>query len=311
MRYLTLTFILAASLIWAESSQDFERIQDQNPLTIKTPSLSSRKTAKIRLSNGLEAYLISDPNADQSAASLAMHVGSWSDSPDYPGIAHFLEHLLFMGSETYPGESAYIKQIWDNGGSLNAYTATDRTVYTFSVNNNAFSTTLDMFSHMFIDPLFNPSGIARELHAVDQEHDKNIENDGNRLWMVLKETANPAHPVTRFSTGNSETLGGIPRAEVKRWHQAHYSSDRAHLVIYSTLPLEELEILTVRYFSAVPKGRAPALELKESLLSSAQEGHIVAIEPIKDLRNLSIGWELPREYISDLGDKSDSLSAIS
>ncbi|NGX51417.1 MAG: Protease 3 [Chlamydiae bacterium] len=307
MRYLTLTFILAASLIWAESSQDFERIRDQNPLTIKTPSLSSRKTAKIRLSNGLEAYLISDPNADQSAASLAMHVGSWSDSPDYPGIAHFLEHLLFMGSEAYPEESAYLKQIWDNGGSLNAYTANDRTVYTFSVNNDAFPTTLDMFSHMFIDPLFNPSGITRELHAVDQEHDKNIENDGYRLWMVLKETANPAHPVTRFNSGNSVTLGGIPRAEVKRWHQAHYSSDRAHLVIYSTLPLEELEILTVRYFSAVPMRSVPALELKESLLSSAQVGHIVAIEPIKDLRNLSIGWELPSDYISDLDDRSDSL----
>ncbi len=307
MKTLILLLICATTVVCGDLPKGFEEVQDQCDLKILTPSLKERKTAKIRLNNGLEAYLISDPKADQSAAALAMEVGSWNDDPQYAGIAHFLEHLLFMGSETYPEENSYEKQVWDNGGILNAYTAPDRTVYIFSVNNDAFVTTLDMFSHMFIDPLFNPSGIVRELHAVDQEHDKSIENDGSRMWMVLKETGNQNHPNALFGAGNAKTLGGIPQKEVKRWHQNNYSSDRAHLVLYSTLPIEEMKALTVRSFSPVPRSTTPSTSAKEKLFSERQEGNIIAVKPFKDIRSLSLEWELSPEYVRNLDNHSHEL----
>ncbi|MBF5059831.1 insulinase family protein [Candidatus Neptunochlamydia vexilliferae] len=299
--------LLMTTCLWANISKQAQEIQDQSSLEILTPSLSKRQVAKLRLENGLEAYLISDPGADQSAAALSMEVGSWGDDPNYPGIAHFLEHLLFMGSETYPEESEYEKQVRDNGGVLNAYTAPDRTVYIFSVNNDAFPATLDMFAHMFIDPLFNPSGIGRELHAVDQEHDKNIEHDGAREWMVMKETGNPHHPNASFSTGNSETLGGIPQKDVKRWHRENYSADRAHLTVYSTLPMEELKPLVANTFAAVPKRPVDTLPIKEKLFSEKQEGHVIAIQPVKEVRDLSLNWELPSSYVSNLENRSHTL----
>ncbi|MEM8728162.1 MAG: insulinase family protein, partial [Chlamydiota bacterium] len=307
MKIPILSFICITSLIGADNLKGYEEIPDRSDLNILTPSLSERKTAKIRLDNDLEAYLISDPEADQSAAALAMEVGSWNDDPRYAGIAHFLEHLLFMGSATYPEENSYDKQIWDNGGTLNAYTAPDRTVYIFSVNNDAFLTTLDMFSHMFVDPLFNPSGIKRELHAVDQEHDKNIESDGSRLWMVFKETGNPRHPNARFSTGNRETLGGIPQNVVKRWHKNHYGSDRAHLVLYSTLPIEKLKTETARLFSSIPQSSIPLTPLKEKLFSEQQTGSIIAVKPFKDLRFLSMEWELSPDYVQNLDNTAHKL----
>ncbi|MCB1073947.1 MAG: insulinase family protein, partial [Simkania sp.] len=198
---------LFASFSLLAEAPSYEEIIDRNSLEIRTPSLASRKTAKIRLYNGLEVLIISDPDASQSAAALAMEVGSWSDPDEYPGMAHFTEHLLFMASKTYPEENGYFKQVTNNGGMLNAFTTSDQTVYTFCVNHDAFPATLDYFSHMFIDPLFSQSGVERELHAVDQEHDKNIENDGFREYMILKTTGNPKHPNARFATGNAETLG--------------------------------------------------------------------------------------------------------
>ncbi len=284
-------------------------IVDKNRLQILTPSLSERKTAKLRLSNGLEAYIISDPGASQSAASLSMEVGSWSDPESHPGTAHFLEHLLFMGSKTYPSENGYEKHVYDNGGVLNAYTAPDKTVYTFSVNHDAFPHTLDLFSHMFIDPLFTPSGINRELHAVDQENDKNIENDNYRLHMVFKATGNQSHPNALFSTGSAETLRGIPRERVIEWHQENYSADRAHLVVYSPLPLSELEALTTSYFSKIPMNRSEKKDLNESLVSSNQKGHLIAIKPVKDLRTLRISWELPQEFARDTENHNDAILA--
>ena len=71
MRTLILSLVGITSLIWADGPKGYEEVQDQCDLKILTRSLSERKTAKIRLNNGLEAYLISDPKADQSAAALS------------------------------------------------------------------------------------------------------------------------------------------------------------------------------------------------------------------------------------------------
>jgi len=303
---LLLTFFVMTFSLYADLPS-YEEIVDQNQLQIRTPSLSCRKTAKIRLDNGLEALLISDPEASQSAAALAMEVGSWSDPTEYPGMAHFTEHLLFMASKTYPEENGYFKQVGNNGGMLNAYTASDRTVYMFTVNHDAFPATLDYFSHMFIDPLFSQSGVGRELHAVDQEHDKNIENDGFREYMVFKATGNPNHPNARFATGNAETLGGIPREAVIKWYQENYSSDKAHLVIYAALPIEELKKLTVANFSAVPLTPSPKAYFPEKLTNTSQQGTMTYITPVQEIRELSVFWELPQDFFLDLDDHSDDL----
>ena len=89
---------LFATFSLSADTPSYEEITDRNKLEVRTPSLASRKTAKIRLYNGLEVLLISDPDASQSAAALAMEVGSWSDPDEYPGMAHFTEHLLFKGN---------------------------------------------------------------------------------------------------------------------------------------------------------------------------------------------------------------------
>jgi insulysin len=306
---LLLTCLLPFAIIHAESNALFEEIDDQSELTISTPALAGRRTAKLRLKNGLEAYLISDPKIEQSAAALSVNIGSWHDHKDYPGMAHFLEHMLFMGNEAYPNESEYFQYIGDNGGRVNAYTSTDRTVYMLSVNNDAFPGALNRFSHFFIDPLFKPGSIGRELLAVDQEHSKNIEHDGWRQWMIFKETGNPQHPNAGFSTGNADTLRGIPQETMKQWYRTHYSAQRMHLVVLSPLPLDQLLTLTVNDFSAVPVSKVNLPTFEETLLSKQQQGSMIYITPIKDLRQLSITWELPADLASQKEKKVGTLLA--
>ena len=153
-------------------SADYTVIEDQATLPILNPALEGRKTEKLVLSNGMKVYLISDPGAEQSAAGLAVEAGSWDDPKEYPGMAHFLEHMLFMGTAAYPKEFEFAQYVIDHGGKYNAFTSSDRTVYMFSINNEAFESTIGRFSHFFIDPLLAPHCIERELHAVDQEHAK-------------------------------------------------------------------------------------------------------------------------------------------
>lgn len=289
---------------------EFERIIDCNTLPIHTPSLQSRKTSKIRLSNNLEAWIISDPEAEQSAGALLVNVGSWHDPIEYPGTAHFLEHMLFLGTKKYPVEDEFMSFISQGGGQTNAYTFTDRTVYAFSICHEKFLQALDRFAQFFIDPLFNPSGLQREIHAIHQENDKNLENDLWRGWMIFKETGNPNHPNHLFSTGNKNTLANIPRQIVKAWHKQHYSSDKMHLVLYSSLPLHILEQLVVTTFSLIPNNESPLTTITQPLMSFEQLGSIIYLEPIQKKKQISFIWELPEELVDDDTHSADLLAYI-
>ena len=281
-----------------ESSLKYQLVEDKAKLKVLTPALEKRQTAKIVLSNGMKVYLVSDPGIDQSAAAVSVQAGAWHDPKEYPGMAHFLEHMLFMGTAAYPNESEYMQFIGDNGGKVNAFTASDRTVYMFSVNNEAFDGALDRFSHFFIDPLFSTSSINRELHAVDQEHAKNIQNDLWREYMIFKETGNPNHPNAKFSTGNAKTLSGIPQDALKEWYASHYSSDQMNLVVISPLSIDTLTELAVEKFSRVEKKRVDNTLSDLPMCGTQQKGHVIYIKPVKDLRVASIVWELPKEFSS-------------
>ncbi len=289
---------VSLTLLQAETAPPpYTLVDNQIEYPVLTPSLEKRKTAKLKLENGLQVYLISDPDIDQSAASMTVEAGSWNDPEEYPGMAHFLEHMLFMGNKAYPDESEYAQYIQDNGGILNAFTAPDRTVYMFSINNSAYEGGLDRFSHFFIDPLFNPSCINRELLAVDQENSKNIENDGWREYMVLKETGNPKHPNQKFSTGNAKTLSGIPQEALKNWYHTHYSAERMHLILLSNQSIDQMIAMASAHFTAVVTNVTASENFSsEPMLSDGQKGHFIYIKPVKDLKTLSLVWELPKEF---------------
>lgn len=292
---------LSSTLLEAEekistTAQDYTIIEDKATLPILTPALSDRKTIKIRLDNGLQAMIVSDPKSDKSAASLTVDSGSWQDPEDHPGIAHFLEHMLFMGTKKFPNESEYDEFIHANGGKTNAYTASTQTSYMISVDNKAFPEGLDRFSSFFKEPLFQPSGVARELHAIDQEYAKNIDNDDIRASYVSKELGSPDHPYHHFHIGNSKTLSNTSQEVLKKWYADHYSANLMHLYVISSMPLDQLTKLVVEDFKGVPNKNAKPFNLDKPIFTNSSQENLVYIEPIQDIRTLVLLWELPKRF---------------
>ena len=275
------------------AKDDYKIIENQAKLPILNPTLANQQTLKLQLANGLEAYLISDPGAIQSAAALVVQVGSWEDPLKYPGLAHFLEHMLFLGTKKYPIESDYDQYVQKNGGQTNAYTASDHTLYVFSIDHRAFENGLKRFASFFKEPLFRPSGVAREMQAIDQEFAKNMQNDEARILYVQKTLSPLNHPFHRFSSGNSQTLAQVSQKILKNWYTKHYSANLMHLIIYSNLPLETLKKLVVEEFSAIPNYDRSFLRVNEPLIAEENRGQFVYIEPIHNLRILKLVWELP------------------
>jgi len=120
---------------------------------LKSPN-DKREYRYLHLRNDLRVVLISDNTTDKSSAAMSVGVGSWSDPPDCPGLAHFLEHMLFMGTEKYPGENDYTQYLASYGGSDNAFTSSEETNYFFDVSSPYFEGALDRFAQFFVKPLF-------------------------------------------------------------------------------------------------------------------------------------------------------------
>ena len=93
---------------------------------------------RFTLDNGMRVLLVSDPKFNKSGAALVVNTGQIDDPRETEGIAHFLEHMLFLGTEKYPEVTEYGNYIKSNGGYNNAYTSTDHTNYQFEVRHAAF-----------------------------------------------------------------------------------------------------------------------------------------------------------------------------
>ena len=111
-------------------------------------------------------------------------------------------------------------------------------VYYFDCTADYLDPALDRFSQFFSAPLFTASATSRELNAIESEHSKNINNDGFRLYQLEKDLANPAHPLSKFATGNKKTLetdtlarGINVRDELLKFHSLYYSSNQMSLCV--------------------------------------------------------------------------------
>ena len=183
---------------------------------IETPSVDKREYKHMTLggsSNGksnssskLQVLLISDPDTDKSSAAMDIGIGQLCDG-DLPGIAHFSEHMLFIGTKKYPDENAYDSFLNAHGGSSNAFTDLEHTCYYFDVQAESLEGAFDRFAQCFIGPLFTKAALEREVQAVDSEHAKNLMQDQWRMHQLSKSKIAPAdHPYGSFGSGNAESL---------------------------------------------------------------------------------------------------------
>ena len=279
----------------------FATVTDHNTLKIATPALASQQTEKLRLGNGMAVYLVADPDIEASAAEMTVAAGSWQDPDAFLGTAHFLEHMLFMGTERFPDENAFDAHLNRHGGRSNAYTASNRTAYTFECKNAGFAAALGRFAAFFEAPLLKADCMQREVQAVHQEFMGNIDNEAWRAHLVGSQLAHPEHPGSRFTIGNLSTLATLDRDTLSAWYQNHYSADRMHLVVYAALPLPALRDLVLETFSGVPqRDLAPLQPAQVPQLDPKRAGQRVDVASRKkDQSNLSLAWDVSAALADD------------
>ena len=279
---------------------------------IKKSKNDDRKYKRIILENKLEIINIIDEKTEISSVALSVNIGSYNDYEEYEGIAHFLEHMLFMGTKKYPDEKYFFNYINKHGGKTNAFTGNEMTTYYYEINSKKLKKSLDIFSEFFKNPLFKKETVKNEIKSVDSEHLKNYKLDVWRKNRILKEIIdNKKHPLKKFSTGNKETLDKKNiREKVKEFYEENYSSNIMKLVIIHNK--DETEYIKKKFNEIKNKNIIKSYYNKPFKINEKDEEYYKMVKwyPISKEKILDLFWQLdnideyykikPLEYISEI-----------
>jgi len=289
--------LLASALLFGCTQHDDASDADTNsatesaPISVIVSPNDSREYRSVSLANGIEVLLVSDPLVEKSAASLSVGVGLMFDPMEYQGMAHYLEHMLFMGTEAFPEVDAYMNFMSENGGTRNAYTWLDITNYMFEIKNSAYEGALDRFSHFFKTPLLDPEYIEKEKNAVNAEWSMRREMDYFGIFKLGRSFLGE-HPANRFLIGNLESLADKPGSSLHSatvdFFDQYYSGNIMKVAMVSDRDLDQMEALARQYFAGVPNKAVPEPVVTEQIDMAQAAGKLVHYVPLEDQRMLQL-----------------------
>lgn len=259
-----------------------------------------------QLNNKLNVFIVEDSETDFGAVSMLVKVGYEKDT--ISGIAHFLEHMLFNGTEKYPEEKYFMDYISKKNGESNAFTAHDHTCYYYTIQPDCLLESLDIFGNFFISPLLNKDCVSREKDAVNSEHQKNILSDSWRLQEIIKNAFVDSHPIKKFGTGSAKTLD-VENIDliVRSFYESNYSSDLMTLFVITKNNYEQVKTLIVDVFSKVKLVSKHDNILYNKIFDCPK---IIKVNPIKKMEKISISWDIESFHCVPLQSPINFLSHL-
>ncbi|XP_022917884.1 nardilysin-like [Onthophagus taurus] len=280
----------------SEYETDSEGDDDAGPISDLEASESEHEGPKMKKVSNVEQKM--------AAAALSINVGSFSDPLEVPGLAHFLEHMVFMGSKKYPRENEFDSFIKKRGGSDNASTDCELTTFHFETMDKHLFNGLDRFAQFFIDPLMHKESMTREREAIESEFQIALPSDNFRKEQLLMSLFNPEVPICTFSWGNLKTLKDNINDDdlylrLHEFRKRHYSAHRMTLAIQGRFSLDTLQSFVLNCFSNVQTNNEPPIDFtvyQNKIFNTPNFKQIYYVEPVKDITQLDIVWVLPPQF---------------
>lgn len=243
----------------------------------------------IKLDNDIEVLIIHNNKFNNSKCALSVNIGSTSDS-GIDGLAHFVEHLLFMGTKKYPIVNEYMNFISLHGGSTNAFTGQTSTCYYFNIDNDHLINALDIFGHFFICPLFDEKYVKKEINAVNSEHIKNKTIDYWKKLECIKLLTNNVRFKT-YDCGYEKTLN-IPNIHIiaKNFFDNFYFGKMMKIIISSNKKFDEIEPVVNNIFGQI-KNKNEKIIIKYDKIFD-ENNMLIKIIPNNDTCILSIFFDI-------------------
>lgn len=278
----------------------------------------------LHLDNGLRTRLLQRPDTALAAVVVDVAAGSHDEPASFPGMAHFLEHLVFLGSRRFALGDGLIPFVQRLGGRVNATTRARNTRYFCEVPAACLDEALDRLLDMLVAPLLEPQALVREREVLQAEYSARAGDPQTLCESALSSALAPGHPLGDFHAGNAASLAlehpdFLPALHA--FHRTHYQPAAMTLTLAASRPLDELRELAIRRSSCLPPAlhrppvqvppllplRAHHLRLSlpagggRRLLAFALEGELPELEAASGLLDDLLQDESPGGLLDRLG----------
>src|SRR6476469_1665589 len=198
-----------------------------------------------QLSNGLD--IIAEENADSYSIALGLFVktGARDEDPRLNGVSHFLEHMMFKGSEKYTWED--VNRIFDEiGARYNAFTSQEMTAYYANVIPEFTERAIEHLSHL-LRPAIRNSDFDTEKKVILEEIAMYLDDPGHRLYEKLMETHFGNHPLSMSVLGPAESISKLERDQMADYFQHRYGPGNMVLGVTGQLSIDHIVELAEKY----------------------------------------------------------------
>ncbi|MHC4044762.1 M16 family metallopeptidase [Bradyrhizobium sp. 23AC] len=215
-------------------------------------TLTSAPPASFTLSNGLQVVVIPDHRTPVVTEMIWYKVGSADETPGKSGLAHFLEHLMFKGTEKHPiGE--FSKTVFRVGGNENAFTSLDYTSYFQRVPREQLPTVMELEADRMTGLVLKDENVLPERDVVLEEYNMSVANSPNeRLSEQITTALYLNHPYSRPVIGWHQEIEKLGREDALAFYRCFYAPNNAIVVIAGDVELPEVRSLVERNFGPIP-----------------------------------------------------------
>lgn len=202
-----------------------------------------------KLDNGLQVYVFKDDSIPLVELSIFYKIGSIDEEKGLSGISHFLEHNMFLGTETVP-KGQIDELIKSVGGQFNAFTNYDFTYYYSEVPSSMLELAMAIEADRMGNLKIDPEEVEREREVIRQERRRSIENNVFSAGLEkIQAEAFPNSSLNHQIIGWMEDINNISVEDLERYYDTYYAPNNAVLVIAGDLDLEKVKTLTEKYFA--------------------------------------------------------------
>src|SRR3990170_3351963 len=212
------------------------------------------------LDNGLRVVTTPVPTAQSVSVNVFVGVGSRGEDRSQNGLSHYLEHMLFKGSQRWPSTMAIAETIEGAGGVLNAFTAKEITCYWNQVPFDRLGLALEVLADMIINPLLDGEEIDRERTVVQQEIKRAHDQPSAWAGELLSRACYGDQPIGWPIAGSEETVAGLQRPDFVEHMRRWYTPDNMVLSVAGNTTHEQVVSMAGRLFGGLEASPAPAFE---------------------------------------------------
>lgn len=225
------------------------------------PALAAEKGVffpeSFTLANGMQVVVIPNHRVPVINHMVWYKVGAADEERGVSGIAHFLEHLMFKGTDEVPA-GAFSRIVAKNGGRDNAFTSYDYTAYHQSVARDRLELVMRMEADRMTNLKLTDAVVYPERDVIIEERRQRIENEpADRIGEQINATMFVHHPYGTPVIGWPQEMASLTREEAERFYKTWYTPNNAILVVSGDVSAAELKPLAERYYGAIPARPVP------------------------------------------------------